>query len=200
MRYLLLCMFCWAGCNSTACTQEFHSTCRLLLETANGHNQFSGVAISDKHILTTAHGLTTVGDIVWVEFPVRSHGSSIRIKLRAVAIKMDAAADLCLLQYDAPQWLRITPCKLARVEKTPARVRIRGYVRDVAMQVDADVLRYGDFFDGTDVPLDLINAKAIQGMSGSPVTVDDELVGIQEGGDDTALHVITLPAIQKFLP
>lgn len=199
MRYLLLCIVLWCCCTE-ASAQRFHNTCRLVWETHTGLHQFSGVAVSDKHILTVAHAVTAVGDIVWAEFPTGVHGGPVRIKLRAAVIKVDPRADLCLLQYDAPQWVQIAPCKLARVTQTPKRVRIQGYIRDVAMQTEAGVIRYGDMFRDTDTPLDLINARAVQGMSGSPATVNEELVGIQEGGDDTTTHIITLPAIQKFLP
>lgn len=199
MRYLIFGVMLWCCC-ITADAQKFHSACRLILDTHDEQHQFSGVAVPDNYILTVAHAIHGVDDIVWAEFPADAHGSPVRLKIRVVVVKTDKRADLCLLRYTPPVWARIKPCNLSKVTQTPKRVRIQGYVLDVAMQAEADVIRYGDTFRGTDTPLDLIGARAIQGMSGSPVTVNDELVGIQEGGDNVSTHIITLPAIQKFLP
>jgi len=199
MRYLIFGVMIWCCCAAVV-AQKFHSACRLILDAPDGQHQFSGVAVPANRILTVAHALHGVDDIVWAEFPADAHGSQVRLKVRAVVVKTDKRSDLCLLRYAPPVWAQITPCNLSKVTQTPKRVRVRGYVLDVAMQSEAEVIRYGDTFQGTDTPLDLIGTRAIQGMSGAPVTVNDELVGIQEGGDNVSTHIITLPAIQKFLP
>lgn len=169
--------------------QDFDGICRM---TCNG-KQWSGVAISDHEILTVAHHEET--ENIRAEFPERGHGAFERLGLKATIIRADSSADLSLLSYKCPSYATIKTYKVSagNVED----VLIRGYVGDQPVMMKTSILPIDDFLD--DHKILTLKGLAIVGMSGSPVTTDDVLVGIQFGITKTNTNAVTADTIIQFL-
>lgn len=169
--------------------QDFDGICRM---TCNG-KQWTGVAISDHEILTVAHHEET--ENIRAEFPERGHGAFERLGLKATVVRANAAADLSLLQYKCPSYAKIRTYKVSSGQTDD--VLIRGYVGDQAMLMKTSILPIEDSLEG--YPILTMKGLAIVGMSGSPVTTDDVLIGIQFGITKTNTNAVTADTIIQFL-
>ena len=184
----ILFMFIGILIGSVFC-QDFDGICRM---TCNG-KQWSGVAISDHEILTVAHHEET--ENIRAEFPERGHGAFERLGLKATIIRANTAADLSLLHFKCPSYATIKTYKVSAGQAES--VLIRGYVGDQPMMMKTSILPIEDSLDGYKILT--MNGLAISGMSGSPVTTDDILVGIQFGITKTNTNAVTADTIIQFL-
>lgn len=173
----------------TACGQDFDGICRM---TCNG-KQWTGVAISDHEILSVAHPKETTK--IRAEFPERGHGAFERLGIETTVIRSDAAADLALLSYKRPSYAAIRVYKVSGGEFTDCL--IRGYVGDNPKIMKTNLLAQDEVVDGHNVLT--LNGRGIPGMSGSPVTADDVVVGIMFGITDTKTNAVSAETIIQFL-
>lgn len=169
--------------------QNFDGICRM---SCNG-KQWSGVAISDHEILSVAHPEETKS--IRAEFPERGHGAFERISVEATVIRADKDADLTLLTYKRPSYATIRTYRVSGGEFKDCQ--IRGYVGDTPMTMKTSLLSRDEVVDGYAVLT--MQGRAIFGMSGSPVTADDVVVGIQFGITATETNAVSAETIIKFL-
>ena len=171
-----------------AAAQDFDGICYL---TANGKS-WSGVAISDKIVLSVAHHGET-GD-VRVEFPEGRHGAFNRLSVKAQVIKADRRKDLSVLSYEAPAWASIESYPITEL---PDRAVIKGFVQGDPLELDCKVVRRDTMIDG--YVCNTMHGKAVMGMSGSPLVVDGGTAGIQIGGTSTTIDAVSVETIRLFL-
>lgn len=169
--------------------QDFDGICRM---SCNG-KQWTGVAISDHEILTVAHHEET--ENIRAEFPERGHGAFERIGVKATIVRANKAADLSLLYYKCPSYATIRTYKVSAGQFED--VLIRGYVGDKPMMLKTSIMPVDNSLDGYKILT--LRGLAVVGMSGSPVTSDDVLVGIQFGITDTDTNAATADTIIQFL-
>lgn len=186
MKYLSLVVFILA--QPFAAAQDFDGICYL---TANGKS-WSGVAISDKIVLSVAHHGET-GE-VRVEFPEGRHGAFNRLSVKARVIKADRRKDLSVLSYEAPAWATIESYPITEL---PDRAVIRGFVQGNPLELDCRVIGRQTMIDG--YVCNTLRGKATQGMSGSPLVVDGGTAGIQIGGTSTTIDAVSAETIRLFL-
>jgi hypothetical protein len=177
-----LCLVCQA--------QEFDGVCRLSVD----GKQWSGVAISDTHILTVGHHEET--GIVRAEFAEGEHGAFNRIGIQAKVLRTHRKADLSLLEYYPPRWAQIRSYPVK--DWKPDRVRIRGYV-STSPRVQDCTVSTGPVATVDGFTVLTMKGTAVSGMSGSGVFADDGIVGIQFGGNRDSIDAVTVETIQMFL-
>ena len=187
-------------CTSTlSLAQDFDGACLLVTQ----NMQWSGVAISPTEILTVAHHGLSVGSEIQADFPEHKHGGSTRVSLKARVKKINKRADICLLEYKAPEWACIKQYRVPVENPLTTRgrkVRIHGYVNHQPMFIEPEFERGDVYVTGAeDIAVNQFIAQAVEGMSGSPILIGDTLVGIQFGGGKKDLHAASVKTIQEFL-
>jgi hypothetical protein len=168
----------------------FDGVCRLSVD----GKQWSGVAISDTHILTVGHHEET--GIVRAEFAEGEHGAFNRIGIQAKVLRTHRKADLSLLEYYPPRWAKIRSYPVK--DWKPDRVRIRGYV-STSPRVQDCTVSMGPVATVDGFTVLTMKGTAVSGMSGSGVFADDGIVGIQFGGNRDSIDAVTVETIQMFL-
>jgi hypothetical protein len=168
----------------------FDGVCRLSVD----GKQWSGVAISDTHILTIGHHGET--GIVRAEFAENEHGTFNRLGIQAKILRTHKLADLSLLEYNPPRWAKIRSYSVK--DRKSDRVRIRGYV-STSPRVQECTVSTGPVATVDGFKVLTLNGDAVSGMSGSGVFEDDGIVGIQFGGNRDSIDAVTVETIQMFL-
>ena len=197
MRNVWLMLVLSGCCFVDARAQELEGACRI-----STHNmQWSGVAVAQDQVLTIAHHGLPVGSAVHVELPMGTHGSDVRVSLKGKIRKINRRADLCLIAITSQNQFRIREYKVGssgtlRKGQKP-RVKIRGFILGQAMV--SDVVFVTDENKVEMIPVATFEGQAVQGMSGSPVVLDGQLVGIQFGGSDRHIDAVTIEQIGRFL-
>ena len=168
----------------------FDGVCRLSVD----GKQWSGVAISDTHILTVGHHGES--GIVRAEFAETEHGAFNRIGVQAKILRTHKKADLSLLEYYPPRWAKIRSYPVK--DRKSDRVRIRGYVITSPRTHEGSVSK-GPVYSVDGFQVLTVETAAISGMSGSGVFADDGIVGIQFGGNRDSTDAVTVETIRMFL-
>ena len=157
--------------------------------------QWSGVAISDRLILTVAHHEET-GE-VFAEFPEGQHGNSTRIRVPARVLRSNVLADLCLVEYKCPAWATVKTYPVKRLKRQ--KVTVQGYAKDNPTVVADAPIVTGEAFIAEGFVMDAYSKQGIVGMSGSPALIDGSIVGIQSLGSPTHLYCVQAETIEAFL-
>jgi hypothetical protein len=164
---------------------KFDGICRITSVDGVREKQWSGVAISETQVVSVWHP-EEAGE-VFLEFAEQKHGSKTRIRIAANVRKLNRRADLALIEFKVPRYVKIATYKVKR--RDASKVTIRGYVNQTPMVIkDASLVRDTDTSDG--FRLDRFDAPAMSGLSGSGAFEDPEfVVGIQTAGNDQLLTV-----------
>jgi hypothetical protein len=194
MRSLLFAMLCFSGCCVTH-AQELDGACRVY----TNEMQWSGVAIAHDQVLTVAHHGLGVGSEVNVELPVDRHSGDVRVSVRGKIKRLNIRADLCLVRITSKHAFKIRAYKLAGTSPFTkgSKVKIRGYIMGEAMVSDVPFESGEGSVSG--IRVSSFRGQAVQGMSGAPVLRDDQVVGIQFGGNASSIDAVTVEQIQGFL-
>lgn len=189
MRYLLLLLLVQPA---MAQTVEVDAPCWIYKAEQSERSDWCGVAVSRSVIVSCGHHGKT-GD-VRVEFPIGKYGSTNRISVPAIVVKLDRQRDLSIISYEAPQWVWVRPVKIGRV-KGPAEVR--GFLRGSNASRKTKLGRAGLVVDGFPVVEILTDCES--GMSGSPLMDGDTLGGILIGSGGGVSHMVDPETIEAYL-
>lgn len=164
---------------------------------ANGV-KWSGVAISDKLILTCAHHFED--DNFYAQFPV-SFGSDDYVQLKCKLVKSEKASDLTILQYEPIENVTVKAYQVAKTE-SPG-VNVLGYfqgeqpkkykVKKTGQSANRRGKKEDDYF-GEGITVTQV------GMSGSPMlNAAGEVVGIKSRADASLILAMAHPTIVEFM-
>lgn len=172
---------------------DLDGVCRL----SSSGVQWSGVAISESHILTVAHHGLPVGQTVRAEFGVGRHGAFERVGVKARVLKSDKRKDLSLLSYELKSKLRVRHYPVGQAVRSKEKVRIAGYIGDEAMSLECLKSATEGTVDG--IPVVSFVGQGVSGMSGSGGIQDGKTVVIQFGGDPRVIDAVSADTIREFL-
>lgn len=162
--------------------------CRMTFPIGGGHSkQWTGVAVSDRLILSVAHAIQSgeaeckFGDKV----------------VKAEVIKFDTVRDLALFRCKEPHGV----APLALSDTKPKVCRIAGWFGNVFKRLEYRVNGMVVWVEPLkDEKLTAMDGEAFHGMSGSPVIGEDgKLVGIQCSGTKEMTVAARLKQVKAFL-
>lgn len=180
MRNLIFLLFFTLPSILTA--QEFDGICLIKSE----NSSWSGV-MTEQGVLTVAHPDKKESVCFF------SDGANL-VGVPGTLIKKNDQVDIAIYRVEVPKWAKVKKHKIGKI-KAPSATII-GYIGGTR------TIRSGQYVsDGVvnGVTVVTYGCQATSGMSGSPAFYNEEVIGIQFGGNSTSTDCVSVEEINKFL-
>lgn len=162
--------------------QEFDGVCLMRSE----NSSWSGV-MTEQGVLTVAHPNKKESVCFF------SDGTNL-VGIPGTLIRENSNVDIAIYRVEVPKWAKVKKHKIGKI-KAPSATII-GYI------VGTRTIRSGPYVsDGVvnGVTVVTYGCQATSGMSGSPAFYNNEVIGIQFGGNSTSTDCVSVEEINKFL-